>query len=272
MDNMSDLAIGVFDSGVGGLTAVKELNNLLPNENIIYFGDTARLPYGSRSKDTILKYAKEDIDFLRQHGIKMIIAACGTVSSIINTMPLIEDIPFTGVLLPAVQAACSSTLNGKIGVIGTQATIKSGSYGRAIKTIRPNSFVVGKACPLFVPLVENGYTDRGNKIAKMVAEEYLEPIKKEDIDTLILGCTHYPLLKDIISDIMGDGVTLISSGEEAAKFTQLSLLEQNLLNSSDKLGENIFYVSDSVEMFEENARKFLNDDVKGNVFKVDINC
>ena len=144
----------------------------------------------------------------------MIIAACGTVSSIINTMTLIEDIPFTGVLLPAVQAACSSTLNGKIGVIGTQATIKSGSYGRAIKTIRPNSFVLGKACPLFVPLVENGYTDRENKIAKMVAEEYLEPLKKEDIDTLILGCTHYPLLKDIISDIMGDDVTLISSGEE----------------------------------------------------------
>ncbi len=272
VENMRDLAIGVFDSGVGGLTAVKELNNILPNENIIYFGDTARLPYGSRSKETILKYANEDISFLRQHGIKMIIAACGTVSSVMNTKPLVEDIPFTGVLLPAVQAACGATENGKIGVIGTQATIKSGSYGRAIKTIRPNSFVVGKACPLFVPLVENGYTDKDNKIARMVVEEYLEPIKNEGVDTLILGCTHYPLLKDIIADIVGEGVTLISSGEEAAKFANLCLLEQNLLNTSNNIGKNTFYVSDSVEMFEENARQFLGHDVHGDVFKVDINC
>lgn len=272
VENMSDLAIGVFDSGVGGLTAVKELNNILPNENIIYFGDTARIPYGSRSKETILKYANEDIKFLRQHGIKMIIAACGTVSSVINTKALVEDIPFTGVLLPAVQAACGATLNGKIGVIGTQATIKSGSYGRAIKTIRPNSFVVGKACPLFVPLVENGYTDKDNKIARMVVEEYLEPIKNEGVDTLILGCTHYPLLKEIIADIVGEGVTLISAGEEAAKFANLCLLEQNLLNTSDNIGKNTFYVSDSVEMFEENAKQFLGHDVHGDVFKVDINC
>lgn len=269
---MRDLAIGVFDSGVGGLTAVKELNNILPNENIIYFGDTARLPYGSRTKETILKYANEDINFLRQHGIKMIIAACGTVSSVMNTKALVEDIPFTGVLLPAVQAACGATENGKIGVIGTQATIKSGSYGRAIKTIRPNSFVVGKACPLFVPLVENGYTDKDNKIARMVVEEYLDPIKNEGVDTLILGCTHYPLLKDIIADVVGEGVTLISSGEEAAKFANLCLLEQNLLNTSESIGKNTFYVSDSVEMFEENARQFLGHDVHGDVFKVDINC
>ncbi|HHX57217.1 MAG TPA: glutamate racemase [Clostridiales bacterium] len=269
---MSDLAIGVFDSGVGGLTAVKELNNILPNENIIYFGDTARIPYGSRSKETILKYANEDINFLRHHGIKMIIAACGTVSSVMNTKALVEDIPFTGVLLPAVQAACGATVNGKIGVIGTQATIKSGSYGRAIKTIRPNSFVVGKACPLFVPLVENGYTDKDNKIARMVVEEYLEPIKNEGVDTLILGCTHYPLLKEIIADIVGEGVTLISAGEEAAKFANLCLLEQNLLNTSDNIGKNTFYVSDSVEMFEENAKQFLGHDVHGDVFKVDINC
>lgn len=271
MEKMSDFAIGVFDSGVGGLTTVKELNRILPNEDIIYFGDTARIPYGSRSKETILKYANEDINFLRQHGIKMIIAACGTVSSVINTKKLVDDIPFTGVLLPAVQAACSATVNGKIGVIGTQATIKSGSYGRAIKTIRPNTFVVGKACPLFVPLVENGYTDRGNKVARIVAEEYLEPIKNEGVDTLILGCTHYPLLKDIIADIMGEEVTLISPGEEAAKFANLCLLEQNLLNTSNKIGKNTFYVSDSVEMFEENAKQFLGHDVHGNVFKVDIN-
>jgi glutamate racemase len=268
---MNDYSIGVFDSGVGGLTAVKELNRLLPNENIIYFGDTARIPYGSRSKETVLKYASEDISFLKKHKIKMIIAACGTVSSVIGSKSLVEDMPFTGVLLPAAQAACGATRNGKIGVIGTQATIKSGSYGRAIKTIRPNTFVVGKACPLFVPLVENGYTNLGNEITTLVAKEYLQGIKNEGVDTLILGCTHYPLLKDIISDFMGENVTLISPGEEAAKFANLCLIEENLLNDSDEEGKNTYYVSDSVEMFEENAKQFLGHEVHGEVFKVDLN-
>lgn len=270
MDILNDYAIGVFDSGVGGITAVKELNRILPNEDIIYFGDTARIPYGSRSKETILKYAAEDVAFLKTHKIKMIIAACGTVSSIIGTKPLTDDMPFTGVLLPAAQAACSATKNGKIGVIGTQATIKSGSYGKAIKTIRPNTFVVGKACPLFVPLVENGYTELGNPVATLVAEQYLKPVKAEGVDTLILGCTHYPLLKDIIRDIMGEDVVLISPGEEAAKFANLCLMEQNLLNDREDKGRNIFYVSDSVDMFEENVKQFLGHEVHGDVFKVDI--
>ena len=187
---MNNDAIGVFDSGVGGLTAVNELNTLMPNENIIYFGDTARIPYGSRSRETVLKYANEDIAFLRKHKIKMIIAACGTVSSVIGTSSLVDDMPFTGVLLPAAQAACSMTKNGKIGVIGTSATIRSGSFAKAIKTIRPGTSVIGNPCPLFVHLVENGYTDRNNKVTRLVAEEYLAPIKAEGVDTLILGCTH----------------------------------------------------------------------------------
>lgn len=271
MDIKNDYAIGVFDSGVGGVTAVRELNRILPDEDIIYFGDTARIPYGSRSKETILKYAAEDINFLRRHKIKMIIAACGTVSSVIGTKTITE-MPFTGVLLPAAQSACGVTKNGKIGVIGTQATIKSGSYGRAIKTIRPNTFVVGKSCPLFVPLVENGYTDRENKVTKLVAEQYLEQIKNEGVDTLILGCTHYPMLKDIIADIMGENVVLISPGEEAAKFANLCLLESNLLNDKNTKGKNIFYVSDSTEMFEENVRQFLGHEVYGEVIKADISC
>ena len=152
-------------------------------------------PTAGRSRETVMKYARQDVEFLRKHKIKMIIAACGTVSSVIGTKPLVDDMPFTGVILPAVQAACGATKNGRIGVIGTPATIKSGSFGKAVKSINSHIFVVGNPCPLFVHLVENGYTDRNNKITRLVAEEYLAPIKAEGVDTLILGCTHYPLLR-----------------------------------------------------------------------------
>lgn len=158
-DTMRNDAIGVFDSGMGGLTAVKELNAILPHENIIYFGDTARIPYGSRSPETVLRYAKEDVAFLRQYAVKMIIAACGTVSSIVGDQPFVTDMPFTGVVLPASETACRVTRNGKIGVIGTPATIRSGSYEKAIHKMHPEMTVFGQACPLFVHLVENGYTD-----------------------------------------------------------------------------------------------------------------
>lgn len=267
---MNNDAIGVFDSGIGGLTAVKELNKLLPNENIIYFGDTARVPYGSRSRETVMKYARQDVEFLRKHKIKMIIAACGTVSSVIGTKPLVDDMPFTGVILPAVQAACSATKNGRIGVIGTPATIKSGSFGKAVKSINSHIFVVGNPCPLFVHLVENGYTDRNNKITRLVAEEYLAPIKAEGVDTLILGCTHYPVIKDIISDIMGNDITLISPGAEAAKYAQSSLMEKDMLSSRTESGKNTYYVSDSTELFEKNAKHFLEHAVQGEVFSCSL--
>ncbi|MGN0621527.1 MAG: glutamate racemase [Porcipelethomonas sp.] len=264
---MNNDAIGVFDSGMGGLTAVKELNRLLPNENIIYLGDTARVPYGSRSRETVLRYAEQDVEFLRKHKIKMIIAACGTVSSVVGTKPFVEDMPFTGVILPAAQAACAATKNGRIGVIGTPATIKSGSYAKAVKSINPHASVIGNACPLFVHLVENGYTDRNNKITRLAAEEYLGPIKAENVDTLILGCTHYPVIKDIISDVMGENVNLISSGMEAAKYAQSCLLEEDLLSDRTENGKNIFYVSDSTELFRENAENFFGHPVEGEVFR-----
>ncbi len=267
---MKDYAIGVFDSGMGGLTAVKELNSLLPNENIIYFGDTARVPYGSRSRETVLRYAQQDVEFLRRHEIKMIIAACGTVSSVVGTNSLADDIPFTGVIHPAVQTACATTKNGKIGVIGTPATIKSGYYAKVIKEINPHAKVFGNACPLFVHLVENGYIQRDNKITILAAEEYLEPIKKENVDTLILGCTHYPVIKDIIADIMGDDVKLISSGAEAAKYAYNSLIEKDLLSDRKENGQNTFYVSDSVSLFEENAANFLGHNVNSEVFSCSI--
>lgn len=268
---MNNHPIGVFDSGLGGLTAVRELNKILPNESIIYFGDTARIPYGSRSRQTVLRYAYEDIEFLKKYDIKMIIAACGTVSSVIGDISDIGGIPFTGVLLPAARAACNATVNGKIGIIGTPATIRSGSFKKAIRNMRPETQVFANPCPLFVHLVENGYIDRCNKITKLAAEEYLEPIKKENVDTLILGCTHYPIIKDIIADYMGSNVKLIDTGAEAAKYARKCLGENNLLSENAQTGKNIFYVSDSTELFGETAKIFLGHDVSGDVFSSIIN-
>ena len=268
---MNNNAIGVFDSGLGGLTCLKELNKLIPNENVIYFGDTARLPYGTRSRETILEYARQDIAFVKKQNVKMIIAACGTVSSVLGSGKTSDgDTPFTGVLLPAAQAACGITRNGKIGVIGTEATIKSGSYGKAIRGIRPDVSVIGVACPLFVPLVESGFTARDNKVAQLVAEQYLAPIKKEGVDTLILGCTHYPIIRDVISDFMGNSVTLISSGEEAAKYAYNMLMSREMLSDREENGTNTYYTSDSVELFGDNARAFMGSSINGDVFKVGI--
>ncbi|MGN1403171.1 MAG: glutamate racemase [Ruminococcus sp.] len=267
MTSMKNDAIGVFDSGMGGLTAVKELNALLPRENIIYFGDTARIPYGGRSQETIMRYAKEDVAFLRKHAVKMIIAACGTVSSIVGDRPFVTDLPFTGVVLPTVETACRLTKNGKIGVIGTPATVRSGSYVQAIRKIRPDAEVTAQACPLFVHLVENGYTDFHNPVTRLVAEEYLDPVRRAGVDTLILGCTHYPVIRDIIADLMGPEVRLISSGAEAAKFARRCLEEQNLLTDRETPGENTYYVSDSTEMFIENAGHFLHQNGVGKVFR-----
>jgi glutamate racemase len=263
-------SIGVFDSGLGGLTTVKEINKLLPNETIIYLGDTARIPYGGRSKHTILKYATEDTAFLRKHDVKMLIAACGTVSSVLGGDVLATDIPFLGVLAPAAAAAYSATKSGRIGVIGTSATIKSGSYEKAIKAIGDkNPQIFGNACPMFVPLVENGYTDFENEAVRYFIEQYLKPIKDEDVDTLILGCTHYPLLKTAIATYMGKDVELISPGEEAAKIAAKLLSEKGFLTNNAK-GENHFFVTDSVENFEENAEIFLGESVKGMCNKVVI--
>ncbi len=269
-NSMRNDAIGVFDSGMGGLTTVKELNALLPHENIIYFGDTARIPYGSRSHETVMRYAREDVDFLRKHAVKMIIAACGTVSSVVGSQPFVTDMPFTGVVLPAAEAACRLTKNGKIGVIGTAATVRSGSYEQAIQKHLPTAEVTAQACPLFVHLVENGYTDFENPVTRLVAEEYLESVQRAGVDTLILGCTHYPVIRHIIADIMGDGVQLVSPGVEAAKYAKKCLSEHGLLTESAEQGENTYYVSDSTEMFIENAGHFLHQNVVGKVFRCNL--
>lgn len=268
---MDNRPIGIFDSGIGGLTSVREFSKILPNEDIIYFGDTARIPYGTRSKETVMKYALQDISFLLEHDVKMIVAACGTVSAILPQKITQEfDFLFTGVLLPAVQSACVKTKNGNIGVIGTPATIRSGSYGRAIRSINPNATIIGNACPLFVPLIENGYTNRDNEVTRLVARQYLEPFIKAQVDTLILGCTHYPIIEDIIADIMGENCALISPGACAAKFAQGILTQEEKLKTDGIKGKRTYYASDSIELFSENAKSLLGEALDEEAIKIDI--
>lgn len=264
MNYNKNSAIGVFDSGIGGLTAVKELVKLLPNEDIIYLGDTARVPYGAKSPETIKKYASQNFRFLKSFDIKMIIAACGTVSSVLSALPSNSENEghsgcfYTGVIHPAAQAAINVTKNKKIGVIGTDATIRSQSYKNLIKSLMPDAEVYQKACPMFVPLVENGYTQRSCIPCVEIAREYLTPLKESGIDTLILGCTHYPIISEVIADIMGDGVSLISSGGEAGRYAKAILAENNLLSCRKEKGRITLYCTDSAELFCKNAESFLD--------------
>ncbi len=259
---MSEQAIGVFDSGLGGLTAVKELIKVLPQENIIYFGDTARVPYGTRSDKTIRLYARQDADFLLSKGVKMIIAACGTVSSVATELYDTLPVPFTGVVYPTASAAVKATRNGKIGIIGTSATVKSCSYKKEILSQDERINVYQQDCPLFVPLVENGFISADDDIVKLVVERYLSEMKAEGIDTLILGCTHFPIIAQAISDYLGKNVTLIDSGKETALYAANILGSRGLLNSSSTLGSCTYYVSDTVDGFRKTADLFLGKSVE----------
>lgn len=264
---MPEKFIGVFDSGLGGLTCVKELMEIMPNESIVYFGDTGRVPYGSKSNETIIKYARSDIKFLQEFDLKMIVIACGTASAI--ALPVIKDevtVPIIGVVSSAAEAAVNATKNKKIGIIGTQGSIRSGAYEKKICELDQSIKTFAVACPMFVPIVENGYAN--SEVARIIAREYLEDIKKEGVDTLILGCTHYPLLKDVIAEVIGDGVTLIDPGRISAGFVKNYLSENNLL--SDKTAEHKFYVSDSPEGFRELASEFLNREISENIEKINI--
>lgn len=267
---MNNAAIGVFDSGIGGLTCVKELIRLLPHEDIVYLGDTARVPYGTKSRETIISYAKQDIDFLMQHNVKMILVACGTVSSALSNVDKSDSVEISGVVMPAVHAACAATKNNRIGIIATSATVKSGVYGKVIRSINPDIKVVGKACPLFVPLVENGYTAVDCPPARFFAEEYLEIMKKEKVDTLILGCTHYPHLTELISDIMGSDVTLISSGAELAKYALKTMSYNDTLSDREEQGRIELYCTDSVELFSENVEKFLGKNINAQISQCNL--
>lgn len=268
---MDHRAIGVFDSGLGGLTVVKELHKILPNENIVYLGDTGRVPYGSRSRETIIKYAMEDINFLKSRDVKMIVAACGTVSS---TLPReISDnlgVPYADVVRPSAQEACALTQQGRIGVVGTSASIRSNSYGKTICGLRPEVQVFGNACPLLVHVVENGLVQPDNQIARLSVEMYLKPLIEEKIDTLILGCTHYPILYDIFDDLLNRKVSLIDPGKCTARYVKSVLTEKGMLTDRQELGTTEYNVTDQVSGFEQTASLFLGEPVNGNLNRVEL--
>ena len=255
--------IGVFDSGMGGLTAVKEILKIKPDAGLIFFGDTGRVPYGTRSRETIINYALQDARFLASKKVDAILVACGTVSS--TAMPELKkllDVPVFGVVEATAEAAVRATRNGRIGVIGTPATIASGSYVDYIKKAAPGVVTFAKACPLFVPLVEEGFFSADCEITRLTAEHYLAELRRADIDTLILGCTHYPVMAEAISHAL-PGVTLINSGAESAR----RLDELGLLTGGDGAE---YYVSDSPERFALAASRFLGAPLNGGVGYVEI--
>ncbi len=265
---MNNKYIGVFDSGLGGLTVVKELKRVLPDENIIYFGDTGRVPYGTRSNDTIIKYVKSDINFLKSFDIKAIIVACGTASTV--ALPKIKydvGIPIIGVVSPTVESAVKQSKSKRIAVLGTPGTIKSGMYEQQIKAIEPDAFVINKACTLFVPIVENGCTN--DEIAYHVCKKYLDDVLKHNVDTIILGCTHYPLLTQTIAKIAGPDITLVNSGAEAARYTKDYLSANNMCADKKAEFQYRYYVSDSVESFLDIADLFLGEHIT-DIQKIDI--
>ena len=267
----SENAIGVFDSGLGGLSAVKEFLNLLPAEKIIYFGDTGRVPYGTRSRDTIRKYALQDAEFLLRRNVKMVVAACGTVSSVAGeALEKKLPVPYTGVVNPTAYTAVRKTRNGKIGVIGTAATVSSHSYKLRLQKLNPEVQVFEQACPLFVSLVENGIIHRDDQITRLVVRRYMAELKDNGVDTVILGCTHFPLLRDAISDYMGEDVTLVDSGFETANYAAKVLREQDLLTDDNTAKTPDFFVSDTPEGFESVAGLFLGRDMEHTVTQIDI--
>ena len=266
---MNGAAIGVFDSGLGGLTTVRQLHRLMPEERIIYFGDTGRVPYGSRSREILRKYAQQDMAFLMHHRVKMVIAACGTVSSTSADLGAQLPVPFTGIIEPAARAAVQATRTGRIGVIATAATIASEALPRAIRALLPTADVRQQACPLFVPLVEGGFTDPADPVTRMVAERYLAPLRGA-VDTLILACTHYPIIAPIIGEVMGDGVTLIDSGAETARHALRVLESAGLRADPAAPGGTEYYVTDRVQDFERIGGLFLGQQLTGDVHHVDV--
>ncbi len=251
--------IGVFDSGVGGLTVAREIMRQIPNEKIIYFGDTARVPYGSKSKETVTRFSKQIVRFLQTFDVKTIVVACNTASAYaLDELEKEIDIPIIGVVKPGAKVAAKTTQNGRIGVIATEATIGSQIYSKYIKELNKDVTIYGKPCPLFVPLVEEGLWQ--DPVTDEIAKRYLTELVDIDIDTLILGCTHYPLIRSTLGKIMGDGVTLVNPAYETARELKELLIEKELLNEEPpKLGENQyqFFVSDGAEKFKRFANSII---------------
>ena len=260
--------IGVFDSGIGGLTVVKRVAAALPNESIIYFGDTARVPYGPKSNNTVIEYGLEAASFLIDKKVKAIVVACNTVSSV--AIPEIRkhfNVPVIEMIEPGVNAAIRASASKRIGVIGTLATINNAAYSKSILSKNPNAFVIEKACPLFVPLVEEGWID--HKVTELIAQEYLAALIDKEIDTLILGCTHYPVLTNVIKKIVGDKVTLVDSGVAAADTVRSELNRMGMETNSNGMGMIEFYVSDLPTTFSKVAQIFLEKEIR-EVIRVDL--
>jgi glutamate racemase len=258
---VSERAIGVFDSGVGGLTVFKEIMHLLPREELIYLGDTARVPYGTKSPRTVLRYAFEAASFLMTQQVKMLVVACNTASSV--ALPVLEEhfsLPVIGVIEPGARKAVAVTRGGKVGVIGTEGTVKSGAYTRAIQALNPAIEVFAIPCPLFVPLAEEGWAD--HQVAGLAAAEYLSPLVEKGIDTLVLGCTHYPLLKNTLRKVLGSDVDLVDSAEETAA-TVAGLLGERNIPRCGPPGRSRFFVTDVPTRFERVGGAFLGAALTG---------
>ena len=261
-------SIGVFDSGIGGLTVVKRLAATLPNESIVYFGDTARVPYGSKSNSTVIEYSIQNTKFLLKKNIKALVVACNTASSIaIPDLKKMFDIPIIGMIEPGSRMALNKSQSKKIGVIGTRATINNLAYSKEIKKLNNSAQVIEKPCPLFVPLAEEGWIK--HQATYEIAEEYLKELRKIGIDTLVLGCTHYPILSEVIQEVIGDNVTLIDSGVASSEVINTELEKLHLLSDSDKHGKQEYYVSDIPAKFKEVAELFLGKEID-HVHKVDL--
>jgi len=256
----SSAPIGVFDSGLGGLTVAHAIMRQLPGESLIYFGDTARVPYGPKSPDTVRRYSREISTFLIEQGVKAVVVACNTATA--HALPMLRDaldVPVIGVVEPGARAAVRATRTGRIGVIGTAGTIRSGAYVRAIHAEAPDASVVALPCPLFVPLVEEGWTT--HDAARLVAQEYLAPFIGDSVDTLVLGCTHYPLLKPLIAEIVGPGVRLIDSAEETAADTR-RMLAANAIQSPDREATYRFVASDDPQQFLTLGQRFFGESIE----------
>jgi len=264
---LPERAIGVFDSGVGGLTVFKELMRLLPEEDLVYLGDTARVPYGTKSADTVRRYSLEAASFLVSQGIKALVVACNTASSV--ALPTLQehfDIPVIGVIEPGARRAVELTRCGMIGVIGTEGTVKSGAYTRAIQAVAPELQIASAACPLFVPLAEEGWAN--HEVARLTAREYLAPLVAQGIDALVLGCTHYPLLKSTLTGVLGREVLLVDSAEETANCVVQKLESGDMLRSAPG-GARRFFVTDVPTRFERVGGAFLGASLE-NVTQVAI--
>lgn len=252
--------VGIFDSGIGGLTVVKEVMKILPNEDIYYFGDTARVPYGNKSPETVTKFSFQNTKFLISKDVKAIVIACNTASAFsLGAVRENFKLPVLGVIDPGARAAVRETRSGKIGIIGTEGTISSKAYERAIKGLMQDAEILAYPCPLFVPLVEEGWA--GSRVSYLVAEEYLAPLKKAGVDTLVMGCTHYPLLKRVVGDVMGPDVKLINPAEETAMDLKGILSGYGLQNDNREISKYEYYVSDNADKFSRVGSNFLSKEV-----------